>query len=235
VEHLHAPREGKHSKSGVQQTDDCGGKPFRIVDDRIDVRARERYVGQAACETPTDGGWVARCFELQTPEASEGPRGLGYARTIGDALQELDAGSGLRHLGDHPVDVLDDANAVVCVDPRLTSSALARLLENAAAYSPKGGTITVRTDTSLEGLRISVRDRGPGIAPADLPQLFNRFFRGSAAAGTPGTGMGLAIARGLLAAEDGRVWAENHPDGGALFTLSVAGPTRPAGQTEASS
>jgi signal transduction histidine kinase len=129
---------------------------------------------------------------------------------------------------------VDDANAVVCVDPRLTSSALARLLENAAAYSPAGAAITVTTEASLEGLRISVRDRGRGIAPADLPQLFNRFFRGSAAAGTPGTGMGLAIARGLLASEDGRVWAENHPEGGALFTLSVAGPVRPVESTEAS-
>ena len=73
-----------------------------------------------------------------------------------------------------------------------------------------------------------MRDRGPGIAAADLPHLFDRFFRGSAGAGAPGTGMGLAIARGLLAVEDGRVWAENHPDGGAQFTMVVPRPTRRA-------
>jgi signal transduction histidine kinase len=67
-----------------------------------------------------------------------------------------------------------------------------------------------------------VRDHGPGIAPADLPRLFERFYRGDAAgARTSGTGMGLWIARGLLAAEHGRVWAENAPDGGAVFTIAV--------------
>jgi len=138
-------------------------------------------------------------------------------------------------LRDHPVELVEDGAALVYVDPRLTSSALARLLENAASYSTPGAPLTVTSQTHLDGLRISVRDRGPGIAAADLPQLFHRFFRGSAAAGTLGTGMGLAIARGLLAAEDGRVWAENHPEGGAVFTLAVAGPIRPVELAEASS
>jgi signal transduction histidine kinase len=67
-----------------------------------------------------------------------------------------------------------------------------------------------------------------------MPHLFDRFFRGRAASGTVGTGMGLAIARGLVAAEGGRVWAENHPDGGAVFTILVPAATRPA-STEAES
>ena len=69
---------------------------------------------------------------------------------------------------------------------------------------------------------IQVRDHGPGIAPADLPHLFERFYRGAAAkARVSGTGMGLWIVRGLLAVEQGRVWAENCPDGGAQFTIVV--------------
>ena len=69
---------------------------------------------------------------------------------------------------------------------------------------------------------LSVRDRGPGIAPADAPRLFERFYRGDAArTRASGSGSGLWIARRLLDAEGGRVWAENHPDGGALFTIVV--------------
>ena len=73
-----------------------------------------------------------------------------------------------------------------------------------------------------DGLVIAVRDHGPGIAPADLPHLFERFYRGDAArARASGTGMGLWIARGLLAVERGRIWAENARDGGAQFTIAV--------------
>ena len=72
-----------------------------------------------------------------------------------------------------------------------------------------------------------MRDHGPGIAPADLPHLFERFYRGDAAkARASGTGMGLWIARGLLAVEHGRIWAENCPDGGAQFTIVVPAATK---------
>ena len=74
-----------------------------------------------------------------------------------------------------------------------------------------------------------MRDHGPGIAAADLPRLFERFYRGDAArARASGTGMGLWIARGLLAVEGGRVWAENCADGGARFTIVVPGSSHEA-------
>jgi two-component system, OmpR family, sensor histidine kinase KdpD len=122
----------------------------------------------------------------------------------------------------HQVDVRIDPDVPVRLDPRLTASALAHLLENAAQYTPPGSAITVTTRLTGEGLAIEVRDSGPGIAPADLPHLFERFYRGSAAKmRASGTGMGLWIVRGLLAAERGRVWAENSPQGGAQFTILV--------------
>jgi two-component system sensor histidine kinase KdpD len=122
----------------------------------------------------------------------------------------------------HPVHVAIDADVPVRLDPRLTATALAKLLENAAQYSPAETPIDVTGGMTRDGLVLRVRDHGAGIAAADLPRLFDRFYRGEAArTRASGTGMGLWIARGLLAAEQGRVWAENRPDGGAEFTIVV--------------
>jgi signal transduction histidine kinase len=126
---------------------------------------------------------------------------------------------------DVAIDVGDDATATV--DPRLTATCLAHLLENAAHYTPAGTAIEVTARREDSRLVLTVRDHGPGVAAADLPHLFDRFYRGQAAQGhVAGTGMGLAIVRGLLAVQGGRVWEENHPAGGAEFTISL--PVRAA-------
>jgi two-component system sensor histidine kinase KdpD len=125
-------------------------------------------------------------------------------------------------LQQHQVRVTVDRDVPVRLDPRLTATAIAHLLENAAQYTPAGSLIDVNARVDDQGLVVQVRDHGPGIAPADLPHLFERFYRGAAArTRVSGTGMGLSIARGLLAVEQGRVWAENCPDGGAQFTIAV--------------
>ena len=84
---------------------------------------------------------------------------------------------------------------------------------------------------------VALRNRSPDraqqriverIAGADLPRLFERFYRGTAVREhTTGTGMGLSIARGLLGAQQGRIWAENSDDGGARFTNVVPAEVKP--------
>jgi len=72
-----------------------------------------------------------------------------------------------------------------------------------------------------------VEDRGPGLDASELEHLFERFFRGRAARQiAPGTGMGLAITRGLLSAVGGRVWAENVAAGGARFSMAMPAARR---------
>ena len=129
----------------------------------------------------------------------------------------------------HRLIVDADADHLVQLDPRLTASALAHILENAAQYTPAGSLVDVQASVSAEALTICVRDHGAGISAADLPHLFDRFYRGQEArTRASGTGMGLSIARGMLAVERGQIWAENCPDGGARFTIVVPAHVRAA-------
>lgn len=133
-----------------------------------------------------------------------------------------------RTLAAHPVDVVIGNDEPVPVDPRLTAAALAHLLENAAHYSPAGSPILISADVGSSGLTLKIRDRGPGIHGADMPRLFDRFFRGSAGdKRRSGSGMGLWIARSLLSVEGGRIWAENLSSGGTEFTIAVPIATVP--------
>ena len=106
--------------------------------------------------------------------------------------------------------------------------ALSHILENAAQYSPPDREILVHARIEPDGLHVSVTDQGPGLDPGELEHLFERFYRGHAARQTTfGTGMGLSITRGLLAAAGGRIWAENVP-GGAKFSMVIPGAVRTA-------
>jgi two-component system sensor histidine kinase KdpD len=144
------------------------------------------------------------------------------------------AAAQVRHVLDgHGLRVDADAETVVEIDPRVASVALSHLLENAARYSPADRAIAVEARAERDGLRVMVTDQGPGLDPTELEHLFERFFRGRTAGQlAPGTGMGLAITRGLLNAVGGRVWAENAPGSGARFTIVVPGRTRPAVVTQ---
>ena len=142
----------------------------------------------------------------------------------------VDAASAyVRHtLNGHPLCVDADAEIEIDIDPRVASVALSHLLENAAQYSSADDEIEVQARAEADGLRVVVTDHGPGLDVGELDHLFERFYRGHAARQlAPGTGMGLAITRGLLSAVGGRVWAENVSGGGARFTIVVPGSPRP--------
>jgi two-component system sensor histidine kinase MprB len=99
--------------------------------------------------------------------------------------------------------------------------AVTNLLDNAVKWSPPGGTIRVQ----LEGDRLRVADQGPGIKDADLPHVFDRFFRSDAARNTPGTGLGLSIVAQTITRHGGWVKAGHSAQGGAEFTISLPGST----------
>jgi two-component system sensor histidine kinase KdpD len=147
------------------------------------------------------------------------------------AADVVDAASAhVRHaLEGHALRVEANGEQEVDIDPRLASVALSHILENAAHYSPADRQILVQARVDPDGLHVSVTDQGPGLDPGELEHLFERFYRGHAARQTTfGTGMGLSITRGLLAAAGGRVWAENVPGAGARFSIVIPGAVRPA-------
>ncbi len=111
---------------------------------------------------------------------------------------------------------LDDA--ALTVDPAWTAEALGNVLKNCVEHTPAGGTLTVAARQTPIFTEITVTDSGPGIDPADLPRLFERFYRGKDAS-EHSIGIGLALARQIVAAQNGVIQAANKPGGGARFTL----------------
>jgi two-component system sensor histidine kinase MprB len=115
-----------------------------------------------------------------------------------------------------PWSLLGDANAL--------ERAVLNLLDNAAKWSPPEETITVRLAPTGHGTAaVDVADAGPGIAEADLPYIFERFYRSSDARTLPGSGLGLAIVAQVAARHGGTVRAGRRPSGGTLMTLELPG------------
>ncbi|MFZ6030272.1 MAG: HAMP domain-containing sensor histidine kinase [Chloroflexota bacterium] len=108
-----------------------------------------------------------------------------------------------------------DAPPVV-VDPQRVEQVIGNLVSNALHYTPENGSIALRITKADGWVECTVSDSGPGVLPADLSHLFDRFWRGekSRARAAGGTGLGLAIARQLVEAQGGRVFARNLPEGG---------------------
>jgi two-component system sensor histidine kinase MprB len=114
--------------------------------------------------------------------------------------------------------VVDADAAVVTGRPLMLERAITNLVDNAAKFDEGGEApieVVVRQGT------VEVLDRGPGIAPADLPHLFDRFYRASAARSCPGSGLGLAIVKGVAEVHAGSVFAAQRPGGGAVVGFKV--------------
>ncbi|MBV9163862.1 MAG: HAMP domain-containing histidine kinase [Pseudonocardiales bacterium] len=115
-----------------------------------------------------------------------------------------------------PWSLLGDANAL--------ERAVLNLLDNAAKWSPAAATVTVRLAPTGRGTAaVDVADTGPGIAEADLPYIFERFYRSSDARTLPGSGLGLAIVAQVVARHGGTVKVSRRPAGGTLMTLELPG------------
>jgi signal transduction histidine kinase len=157
----------------------------RIVDDLLDLSRIE------------SGGW------LPNPTTAD------LAAAAGDALATVRDAAAAKRI---TIEVRPARDAPsVHADPTALRQILSNLVENAVRYTPEGGTITVFSESTADGVRIGVRDTGVGIAPDHLPRIFERFYRVDPARSRDagGTGLGLSIVRHLVEAHGGRVRAES--------------------------
>jgi signal transduction histidine kinase len=108
-------------------------------------------------------------------------------------------------------------------DRALLQQALFNLVENAIKYTPAHGSVSLRIKARPDGIQFEVQDTGIGIAPVDLPRLFEKFFRGSQreARAQRGSGLGLAIIRSIAEQHGGKVWVESSLGIGSTFFLLV--------------
>jgi two-component system sensor histidine kinase KdpD len=109
---------------------------------------------------------------------------------------------------------------VVVTDEALVLQALVNLIENAAKYSTAGAAIRLGATAANGGIELSVADEGPGIEPADLPHVFERFYRAPGHSRVKGSGLGLAIVKGFVTLAGGTVRAESST-GGARFVITL--------------
>ncbi len=120
------------------------------------------------------------------------------------------------------IDLEAEPLPLAVVDPAKIEQILNNLISNAVKFSPPGGRVEVRLSAAGEEFQISVRDYGPGIAPEDMPKLFQPFQRGkTGTAGEKSTGLGLAIVKRIVDGHGGRIWAESTPGQGATFYVRI--------------
>ena len=113
--------------------------------------------------------------------------------------------------------------AVGKLDPELVQQVIKHLIENGLKYSPEGSPLTITVEQKGEKIVIGVADSGSGIDEDERSRIFDKFFRGRRFRfETKGTGMGLAIAKGIMEAHGEKIWVESEPGQGSVFYISLA-------------
>ena len=197
--------------------------PLTSLRTNLEVLAREDGLGEVdrsallqdvVTQLEELGGLVGDLVELARDDDAD-------AGAFEDVeLDDLVAG-GVERVERSARDVRFEAKLAPCVvrgNPDRLARAIANLLDNAAKWSPPGGSVEVELSGDGE---LTVRDHGPGIDPADLPHVFDRFYRAAGSRGRPGSGLGLAIVREVARSHGGYVDAATAPGGGTILRLRI--------------
>jgi two-component system sensor histidine kinase MprB len=186
---------------------------------------RDAILTDLDTETRELGSLVDELVQLATDTYADEPEQV----VALDSLVERAAARVRRRTG--RTVVVRDEPCVVVGRPRDLARAVGNLIDNAAKFSEAPSPVEVSVAHGV----VEVRDHGPGVAEADQPHVFQRFYRAASARPTPGSGLGLSIVEQTARTHGGTVSVTNHPGGGAVFTFSLPEvppppPPGPAGQ-----
>jgi signal transduction histidine kinase len=116
---------------------------------------------------------------------------------------------------------------IITGDKRRVTQVIFNLLSNAVKFAPSGSTVDVAAARVGDEVQVSVRDRGPGIAPEDHGRIFEEFQQAAAGkARREGTGLGLALSKRLVELHGGRIWVDSEPGRGSTFVFTLPSPWR---------
>jgi signal transduction histidine kinase len=143
---------------------------------------------------------------------------LPVAPVVSSSLRSIEAEARSRHVR---LDAEVAADVTARFAPHELERVLMNLLTNALRHTPSDGAVAVRVQPQPGEVRVAVEDTGEGLGTEARERMFERFWRGDQSRSSRGAGLGLAIARGLVEAHGGRIWAEDREGGGArvCFTL----------------
>ena len=178
--------------------------------DSLAPEARQQLIGDLDSETRELTSLVNELVELATDSRDDEPM---QPVVLGEVAER--AAARVRRRTGRDV-LLQHDGAVLTIRPNAVERAVLNLVDNAAKFAADGP-----VEVAVRGGTVEVRDHGPGLHDADIPHVFDRFFRAVEARSQPGSGLGLAIVKSVVDGHGGTVFARNAPDGGAVigFTL----------------
>ena len=180
----------------------------------------QRYYGTIRSQIENLSGLINDLFELSQLETGQiqlAVETVNMNDLLSDVLESMQAQAGAK--GVSLKGIFSEDAPLIKAELAKIQRVIYNLVQNAIRHTPASGSISLATQVIPEGIQVEVADTGEGIAPEDLPHIFDQFFRGekSRSRETGGAGLGLAIAKGIIEAHHGHIWVESQVGQGTRF------------------
>jgi len=180
----------------------------------------QRYYSTVRAQIQNLSGLINDLFELSQLETGQVQLAVEVVNLndlLSDVLESMQAQAGAK--GVSLKGIFSEDLPIIKGELNKLQRVITNLVQNAIRHTPSGGSISLSTQVAPEGVQVEVADTGEGIAPEDLPHIFDQFFRGekSRSRETGGAGLGLAIAKRIVEAHHGRIWVESQVGQGTRF------------------